>query len=48
MQSPQLDMAAEAEDSIWHEEDNNENAFGPLLDDAKEELKKDRGSGMGL
>ena len=41
MQSPQLDIATEVEDSIWHEVDSdNEDIFELLLDDDKEELNE--------
>ena len=49
MQSPQLDIATEVEDSIWHEVDNDdEDTFGSLLDNDKEELNEYRGNGLGL
>ena len=49
MQSPQLDIAAEVEDSIWCEVDSdNEDTFGLLLDDDKEELNEYKGNGLRL
>jgi len=50
MQFPQLDIvAAEVEYSILHEVDSDdEDTFGPLLDDNKEELNEYRGNGLGL
>ena len=49
MQSPQLDIAAEVEDSIWHEIDSDdEDTFRPLLDNDKEELNEYKGNELGL
>ena len=49
MQFPQLDIAAEVEDSIQCGVDSDdEDIFGPLLDDDKEELNEYRGNGLRL
>ena len=49
MQSPQLDIAAEIEDSIWREVDSDdEDTFELLLDDDKEELNEYKGNKLGL
>ena len=49
MQSPQLNIATEVEDSIWYEVDSDdEDIFRSLLDDDKEELNEYRGNGLRL